>query len=285
MTPLRQQMIEAMRQRGFSPRTHQSYLGAVSALAQYYRRSPAKLSVEELQGYFNYLAQERGLSAASGRLSLNAVRFLYAQVLQWPSFDVPLVVPKRPQRIPELLTRADVGRIIEACTNPKHRLLLELCYGCGLRVSELVSVRVRDIDAERGLLRIEQGKGAKDRLVIVSATLLERLRAYCTRHRAGDWVFAQTRNPRQALSISSAPKIFGRAKRKAGIDKTGGIHGLRHAYATHQIENGLAVHQLQRLLGHGSLQSTMRYLHWMPGAGRDGRGHRDLLAELGVRHD
>jgi len=124
-------MIEAMQQRGFSPRTHQSYLAAVGALARYYRRSPAQLTVEELQGYFKYLACERALSGASCRLYLNAVRFLYLQVLRWPAFDVVLVVPKRAQRIPELLTRGEVRQILAACPNSKHWMLLPLCYGCG----------------------------------------------------------------------------------------------------------------------------------------------------------
>jgi integrase/recombinase XerD len=171
MTPLRKQMIAAMRQRGFSVRTHESYLAAVSDLARYYRRSPARLDVAELQAYFNHLAQERGLSGASCRLYLHGIRFLYLQVLKWPSFDVSLVVPKRAQRVPELLTRTEVQRILEACANPKHRMLLELTYGCGLRVSEVVALRVRHLDGERRLLRVEQGKGAKDRQVILAPEL------------------------------------------------------------------------------------------------------------------
>jgi integrase/recombinase XerD len=285
MTPLRQQMIEAMRQRGFSVRTHQSYLAAVSDLARYHGRSPAQLSVDELQTYFRYLALERKLSGASCRLYLNAVRFFYLQVLKWSTFDVPLVVPKRAQRIPELLTRAEVARIIEACPNPKHRMLLELCYGCGLRVSEVVAVRLRHIDGERRLLRIEQGKGAKDRAVILSPGLLDKLRRYWSLYRPGDWLFPSARDPRTPLSITSAQRVFGRAKARGGVDKIGGIHGLRHAYATHQLENGLPVHQLQRLLGHGNLQSTLRYVHWVPGERRGTLGHADLIGALAVRHE
>lgn len=284
MTPLRQQMIDAMRQRGFSVRTHRSYLAAVSDLARYYRRSPARIEVAELQAYFNHLAQERGLSGASCRLYLNAVRFLYLHVLKWPTFDVPLVVPKRPQRIPELLTRGEVERILRACANPKHRMLLQACYGCGLRVSEVVALRVRDLDGERRLLRIEQGKGAKDRLVILAPALLEMLRRYWSRYRPVDWLFPRGGDPAAHLSITSAQRVFGRAKARSGVKKIGGIHSLRHAYATHQLENGLPVHELQRLLGHGNLLSTMRYVHWVPGGRRDGRGHADLIAELGVRH-
>lgn len=294
MTPLRQQMIEAMRQRGFSLRTHQSYPGAVRALARYYRRSPAEPGVSELQGYFNHLVQERELSGASCRLYLNGIRFLYLQVLNWPSFDVRLVVPKRAQRIPELLTRGEVRCILDACANPKHRMLprggpLELTYGCGLRVSEVVALKVRDIDGERRLLRIAQGKGAKDRLVTLAPALLERLRRYWLVYRPAHWLFPHARIPDTHLSISTAQKVFTRAKGIGGVKKIGGIHSLRHAYATHQLEQGLPVHELQRLLGHGNLHSTgrrtaQRYVHWLPGHGRSGQGHADLVAGLVVRH-
>jgi site-specific recombinase XerD len=278
-------MIEAMRQRGFSDRTHTSYLAAVTDLARFYRKSPDELDTDKLQVYFNHLAQERELSAATCRLYLNAVRFLYLQVLKWSSFDVPLVVPKKPQRIPELLTREEVGRIVHACANPKHRMLLELCYGCGLRVSEVVKIRVRHIDGERRLLRIEQGKGAKDRLVIIAPSLLDKLRCYWSRYHPTDWLFPNGNDPTRHLSITTAQKVFGRAKEKSEIDKVGGIHGLRHAYATHQLEQGLPVHQLQRLLGHGNLQTTMRYLHWVPSQQREGRDHADLIASLETHHE
>jgi integrase/recombinase XerD len=282
MTPLRQQMIEAMQQRGFSQRTHESYLYVVSELARYCRRSPAQLEVAQLQAFFKHLAVERGLSGASCRLYRNGVRFFYLHVLNWPEFDVPLVVPKREQRIPELLTRAEVARILDACDNPKHRMLLMLSYGCGLRVSEVVAVRVRHIDGERKLLRIEQGKGAKDRLVALSPGLLAHLRGYWTRYRPGDWLFPSGRAPATPVSVTTAQKVFSRAKRKSGVKKEGGIHSLRHAYATHQLESGLPVHQLQRLLGHGNLHSTMRYIHWVPGVCASAGGHADLIGGLGV---
>jgi site-specific recombinase XerD len=283
MTPLRKDMIEAMQLRGFSPRTHESYLSAVEQLAQYFHRSPDKLSHEQLQAFFKHLALERGLSPASCRLYLNGVRFFYLQVLGWKHFDVPLVVPRREQRIPELLSRNEVARLLNACTNPKHRMLLALCYGCGLRVSEVVAVRVRDIDGERSLLRIEQAKGAKDRLVIIGPSLLDALRRYWQAQRPDNWLFPNNRRREQHIGISTAQKVYTEAKRLAGIDKVGGIHALRHAYASHQLESGLPVHQLQRLLGHGNLQSTMRYLHWVPDGGREGGGHTDLIAPLAHR--
>jgi integrase len=281
MTPLRKQMIEAMRQRGFSIRTHQSYLSAVARLARYYRCAPDKLTIGELQAFFNHLVQERELSGASCRLYLHGIRFLYLQVLKWPSFDVQLVVPKRAQRIPELLTREEVHRILDACSNAKHRMLLQITYGCGLRVSEVVLLKVRDIDGERGLLRVEQGKGAKDRLVILAPDLLDKLRRYWSAYRPRHWLFPHAHRPDVPLSISTAQKVFTRAKTRCGVNKIGGIHSLRHAYATHQLTHGLPVHELQRLLGHGNLQSTLRYVHWLPGHRRPGCGHADLVAGQG----
>ena len=281
MTPLRKSMIEAMQQRGFSVRTHRSYLDAVTKLAQYYRCSPDKLTHEQLQAFFNHLVQERDLAPASCRLYLNGIRFFYLQVLKWKHFDVPLITPKRKQRIPELLTRGEVKRILESLDNPKHRMLLALCYGCGLRVSELVRVRVQDIDGERSQLRIEQGKGAKDRLVPLGRGLLVKLRHYWQAQRPAHWLFPNDAHRERAVSISTAQKVYRHAKAIARIGKVGGIHALRHAYATHQLEAGLPVHRLQRLLGHTNLQSTMRYVHWVPSSAPNAEP-LDLIAKLEV---
>jgi site-specific recombinase XerD len=277
-------MIEAMQLRGFSPRTHESYLGAVEQLARYYRCAPDRLSSVQLQAYFKHLALERGLAPASCRLYLNGIRFFYLNVLGWDEFAVSMVVPKRQQRIPRLLSRDEVSRILAACGNPKHRMLLETCYGCGLRVSELVSLRVSDIDGERKLLRIEQGKGAKDRQVIIAPTLLDRLRRYWRAQRPVTWLFPNHQRREHPLDVGTAQKVYRRAKAAAGVDKAGGIHGLRHAYATHQLENGLPVHQLQRLLGHSDIQSTLRYVHWVPSEQRESHGHADLIESLALHH-
>jgi len=285
MTPLRQQMIEAMQQRGFSERTHESYLHVVSELARYYRRSPSQLGSAEIQAFFKYLAVERKLSSSSCRVYLHGIRFLYLNVLHRDEFETPVAVPKREQKIPELLTRSEVRRLIGAIDNPKHRMLLMVCYGCGLRVSELVSLRVRDIDGERKLLRVEQGKGAKDRLVTLSPALLDALRQYWKVFRPNEWLFPNHLRPQKPLDVTTAQRVFQAAKRKSGVKKEGGIHSLRHAYATHQLEDGLPVHQLQRLLGHGNVQSTMRYIHWAPGMGGGTGKHTDLIAGLEVRHE
>jgi len=283
MTPLRQNMIKAMQQRGFSPRTHQSYLASVTRLAKYYHSSPDKLDTAQLQRYFEHLVQECSLSGASCRLHLNGVRFLYLNVLHWTSFDVAIVIPKCPQRIPELLTTTEVARICHSTGNLKHRTLLLTCYGCGLRVSELVTRKVRDIDGERHLLRVEQGKGAKDRLVIVSPGLLEALRAYYQLYHPTCWLF-EGQDPNNHLHIQSAQRAFTAAKQRAGIEKIGGIHSLRHAYATHQLQAGIRIDQLQRQLGHRDIHSTLRYVHWIPDYRETQSAGADLVKQMGVGH-
>jgi integrase len=282
MTPLRQRMITAMQMHGFSTRTHQSYLAAVRGLAKYTHRSPDSLSREDLRGYFQYLVTERHLAPASVRLSYNGIRFLYLQVLDWNTLDLEVVLPKRAQRIPELLARAEVEAILDACTQARYRSMLMLAYGCGLRLTEVLAVRVADIDSERQLLHVRQGKGAKDRLVPLSPTLLVQLRAYWRLYRPADWLFAgRTGVP---LSTTSLQKAYTRAKAQAGVTKVGGIHALRHAYATHQLAAGLPVERLQRLMGHTSIHTTLRYVHWLPSAG-DGEGALDLIAQLATTRE
>lgn len=263
MTPLRQKMIDAMLVRGFAVRTQQSYLEAVIQLSRYYHCSPELLSNAQLQDYFLYLIKEKQLSPATCRLSFNGIRFLYLNVVGWPEVDLKVALPKRKQRIPELLTRDEVARLLAAVENRKHRMMLTTCYGCGLRVSELVSLQVRDIDGERSLLKVTQGKGGKDRQVLISSSLLQLLRRYWRIFHPASWLF-YGHDPLSPLSITTAQKVFQAAKQKAGIVKVGGIHSLRHAYATHQLAAGMPLHQLKELLGHSDLHSTMRYLHWVP---------------------
>ena len=284
MTALRQQMIDAMRQRGFSIRTHQSYLYAVQDLARYFHQSPDRLCPTQIQDYFVYLVQKRGLSSASCRVYLNALRFLYLQVLHWSQFDIPIQFPKRKQKIPELLTRSEIRQIIDACPNDKSRAMLLTCYGCGLRVSELVALKVHHIDSERGLLRIEQGKGAKDRLVVLPPKLLQQLRHYWRLYHPGEYLFPNSHTPSLHLSISTTQKRFTQAKSKTGIAKIGGIHSLRHAYATHQLEQGLPVHQLQHQLGHRQLQTTLRYVHWVASYQQGSGAFGDLVEQLEACH-
>jgi integrase/recombinase XerD len=175
----------------------------------------------------------------------------------------------------------EVARLLATLENMKHRVLLTTCYGCGLRVSELVALQVRDIDGERSLLRVTQGKGGKDRQVPMPPTLLLLLRRYwCVFH--PETALFYGRDPTTCLSIETAQRVFQAAKQKAGINKVGGIHSLRHAYATHQLAAGMPLHQLKQMLGHNYLHSTLRYLHWVPQV-TEGLG-TDLVAGLEVGH-
>jgi len=279
MTPLRQQMIDAMQLRGFAARTQESYIGAVRQIAKFYHRSPELITPEEVDAWFRELVLKRHLSYASCHLYLNGLRFFYQEVLGRAEFVRDPIFPKRKSRIPELLTREEVRALLVATHNRKHRMLLVLAYGCGLRVGELVAVRVHDIDSERHLLRVRQGKGSKDRLVPIAPRLLQSLTRYIEQTQPEEWLFPSDHKPGEHLHESTAQKVFNRAREESGLTKRCGIHGLRHAYATHQLEQGEAVHKLQHYLGHADLQTTMRYVHWsLPKQGEA----VDLLARLGV---
>jgi len=273
MISLRQRMIDEMLLHGFTERTQSSYLYAVFHLAKHYRQSPETITPVQIQNYFLYLIKDRELSPATCRLTLNALKFLFVGVLNKVWFnEMKLVIPKKIQRIPELLSHQEVKRIINTCRHPKHRALLSTCYACGLRVSELVRLQLHHLDSERHVIRIEQGKGRKDRQVLFTDHLIQLLRCYYQTERPTSWLFFG-RVRQQHISVSSVQKIYTRAKQRAKIKKIGGIHGLRHAYATHQLEAGVPVHQLQHLLGHEDLHSTLHYVHWNPtvpqGAGVD----------------
>jgi integrase/recombinase XerD len=279
MSPLRQKMIDTMVLMGRSPRTQETYLYAVTQLAAYYHRSPDQLEVADVERYFLYLLRERKLAPASVRIQVSGVRFLFSQVLKRALEHDPIRYPKLPQRIPELLSLHDVKQLLACCNNHKHYTMLAICYGAGLRASELVELRVRDIDSERDILHVRQGKGASDRELILTQGMLHLLRCYWQAYRPQDVLF-YGREMQAPIGYSSAQKAYTRAKRAAGIDKIGGIHALRHAYATHQLEAGMPVYQLQRLLGHQNIRTTLRYVHWLPHYQSDGGRGADLVSDL-----
>ncbi|MBL8470305.1 MAG: site-specific integrase, partial [Rhodocyclaceae bacterium] len=254
-------MIEDMTLRGLALRTRESYLQAVVGLVKHYRRSPDLITSEEVRGYVLHLMQERHLSSSTCNLVLSACKFLFYVTLgrEPRSLDVPR--SRQPARLPQILSREEITRLIEGAKDPRTRLILSIAYGAGLRVSEIVHLKVSDIDSERMCLRVEQGKGAKDRYTLLSPRLLEELRAYWRAFRPKEWLFPQTRKPSQPIAATYAQKLFYMAKDKAGITKRCGIHGLRHAFATHLLEDGTDLHTIQRLMGHNSLETTQRYLH------------------------
>jgi len=260
MTTLRMRMENDLLVRGMAERTREAYLAAVTRLARHYHRSPEQLSPQEVQAYLVHLLREEHLAWSTCSIAVHAFRFLYHTTLGRPALTFTIPGPKHRQTLPEILSPAEVHRLLESTTTRKQRAVLATTYGAGLRVSEVVRLQLRHLDAERMSLRVEQGKGAKDRDALLSPRLLEELRAYWRQYRPIDWLFP-ARDGQRPMDASTAQKFYYAAKLKAGITKRGGIHALRHAFATHLLEAGTDLPTIQRLLGHGDIRTTMRYLH------------------------
>jgi integrase/recombinase XerD len=260
MTELRTRMDNDLLVRGMAERTRETYLAAVARLARHYRRAPDQLSPEEVQAYLVHMLRDEKLAWSTCSIAVHAFRFLYHTTLGRPAASFTIPGPKRRQTLPEILSPAEVRRLLESTTTRKQRAVLATTYGAGLRVSEVVRLQLHHIDAERMGLRIEQGKGGKDRDTLLSPRLLEELRAYWRQYRPALWLFP-ARDGKRPMDPSTAQKFYYAAKRQAGITKRGGIHALRHAFATHLLEAGTDLHTIQRLLGHGDLRTTTRYLH------------------------
>lgn len=262
MKTLREQMDDAMILRGLAPRTRESYLAAVRALAKYYHRSPDLLTTEEMQAYLLHLIVERKLAYASVNQTACACRFLFDKVLRRPQsrFDIPMA--KVPKSLPRVLSRDEVTRLFAAAPNLRARTLLMTTYAAGLRVSEVCALQLADIESapDRMCIKVRQGKGGKDRYTMLSPQLLQTLRGYWHLCRPRILLFP---NPsgREPIDHKVAQRMYGVARDKAGLGREGGIHTLRHCFATHLLESGVDIHTIQRLLGHGHVSTTMRYFH------------------------
>lgn len=262
MTPLRQRMIDAMQLRGLAERTQQCYVRAVADLARHYGCSPALLDDEQVQAYLLHLLRERSLSRSTVNQAGCAFRFLFHKVLQGRQ-QVQVPLGKAEQRLPEILSRVELSRLFAAAAPGKPRTVLMTGYALGLRVSELCRLRVADIDsgADRMFVRVVQGKGGKDRYVPLPPDTLQLLRQFWCMTRPREWMFSAQSDRRLPLLEDSAQRWYYGARAAAGIGKSGGIHTLRHCYATHLLEAGVDLHTLSQWLGHRHLSTTMRYLH------------------------
>lgn len=262
MTELRQRMLDAMVQRGFAERTQETYIRAIRRMAKHYRRDPAQYTPQEVQAYLLHMVKDEQLSYSSMNQAACAAQFLFHTVLGHgrEQFHVPFA--KVPAKQPELLAREEISRLLVACTHPVHRMLLQTVYACGLRVSEACVLRIADIDSapDRMCIRVVSGKGGKGRYSLLSPTLLGLLRGYVRSVRPHPWLFAGQRDG-EPLCAKSAQKIYQRARQRACITKSGGIHTLRHCFATHLLEGGVDLFTIQKLLGHSHIATTGRYLH------------------------
>jgi integrase/recombinase XerD len=281
MTPLRQRMLDALQVRGMAVRTQQAYIDAVARLARHYRRAPDALSADEVQAYLLHLRRERKLSCSTLNQYGCAFRFFYATVLGREGAAFQIALTRAPQRLPEILSRDELARLFAVARHAKSRSFLMLAYGSGLRLSELCHLRPEHIDSapDRRCIRVEQGKGAKDRYVPLAPDVLEVLRAWWRIERPRPWLFAASRDPCKPLDIEVAQRWYRAACAHAGITKRGGIHTLRHCWATHLLEAGVDLHSLSQWLGHKHVSTSMRYLHLARPDAPDG-ARRDPLQLL-----
>lgn len=277
MGELRDRMVRLMTVKRYAKRTEEAYLHAVESLAVHYHRSPDQISPEEIRDYLSHLVVERRLAWSSCNQAAAALRFFYGEVLgrQQTDFYVPAV--RKPQRLPEIFSRQEVEALFQAAPHRRQRTLLMTAYGAGLRVSELVQLKVTDIDSGRMVIRVSQGKGERDRYTLLSPRMLQELRAYWREYHPAEWLFP---NPsgQKPLSIGAAQKIFYRARDAAGIRKRAGIHVLRHCFASHLLEAGIDLHTIQTLLGHRSILTTTRYLRLVRPRVGVGQSALDLLS-------
>ena len=260
MTKLRQQMDDDMLARGRADRTRESYLEAVTGLARFYRRSPDQITDAEIQAYMVHLLRDRQLSWSTCNIVVSGLRFFYHVTLKRDRTTFTIPSPRQSGKLPVVLSREEVQRLLTHAANQTQRTMLMTTYAAGLRLNEVLHLHVPDIDAARMTIRVVQGKGGKDRYTLLSARLLEALRAYWRVAHPRDWLFPAPKDPARPMDPSTLQKAYQRAKRRAGLTKPGGIHTLRHCFATHLLESGVDLHTIQRLLGHGHLSTTMRYL-------------------------
>ena len=262
---LRLRMIDQMMLRNMSERTIKSYVEAIKALAEYYRQSPRGLNSEQVQKYLLYLEKDRQLAWNTINVAFSAFRFFFSKVLSRPDiiFSIP---PRRTVRqLSNILSVEEVKRVVNAPQSLKHRAFLMTVYGCGLRLGEGVRLKPEHIESspDRMMVRVEQGKGRKDRYTILPKAVLVSLRLYWKAYRPKEWIF-YSRSPFEHMPEGTAQKIYYSAKKKAGIIKGRGIHTLRHCFASHLLQAGHDIYTIKRLMGHGALSTTARYLHISP---------------------
>jgi len=260
MSALRERMVREMQLRRLAPKTLKAYVRVVAELARFYHRSPDQISVEEVKSYLLHLMTVRKLEWPTVNTASCAIRFLFSEVLGKPEVAWAIPPRKRPRRLPEVLSAEEVQRLFAAAGCLKHRVLLMTTYAAGLRVSEVAALKVADIDSSRMMLRVRTGKGEKDRYTVLSRQLLAELRAYWRVHRPAEWLFPGARAGRP-MDAGTASKVYRAAKERAGITKRGGIHTLRHCFATHLLEAGVDVRTIQLLMGHNSIRTTIHYVH------------------------
>lgn len=268
LTPLRQRMLEDLQLHGLSAKTQELYVRAVRQLAEHYGKSPDLLTEAELRAYFVYLQQDKQVAPRTFTVVLCALKFFYEKTLNRRWSILNLARAPREQALPEVLSISEVHQILACLEEPRYRACLGTIYACGLRVDEGVHLQVHDIDGERQLVHIRQGKGSRDRYVPLPQALLDHLRGYWQTHRHALWLFparpargATWSSVTTPITVRSVQRAFHAAVQASGVHKAATVHTLRHSYATHLLEAGVNLRLIQAYLGHRSAQSTSLYTH------------------------
>jgi integrase/recombinase XerD len=260
MTPLRQRMLEDLRVRNYSPRTQAIYIQHVARFAGHFGRSPDQLGEEEIRSYLVQLVEARRVSWTWFNQTVCALRFFYRVTLGRGDIVANIPYPRTPKKLPTVLSAPEVVRLLDAVENGKHRAVLSTIYATGLRLSEALALKVTDIDSGRMVITVRQGKGQKDRTVMLSPQLLEVLRHYARHVHPRDWLFPG-RRAGQPLHATAVQRACVKARVAAGLGKQASAHTLRHSFATHLLESGTDLRLIQTLLGHRSIKTTAIYTH------------------------
>jgi len=260
MTELRQKYINHMNYRNYSSYTIKHYVERLIELSKYYNRSPDKLTRDQFVNYLYYLAQEKQVSTGYLNQLISAYKILVVEVLEreWIEFNIRR--PKLDNKLPVVLSQEEVKQIIDATSNKKHRTFISLIYSCGLRVSELINLKISDIDSKRMQIHIRLGKGAKDRYVMLSEKILIMLREYWKSYRPKEYLFEGVKSGK-TMAVRTVQQAFYVAVRRTGMKKKPSVHTLRHSFATHLLENGTNLIAIQKLLGHSHVKTTTTYTH------------------------
>ncbi len=271
MFELRDRMIEDMQLRGFSERTQESYAWAVWKLVEYHHKEPEQISEEELRQYFLYMKNEKEYSRTYITISLCGIKFFYCNTLKqaWPTLN--FIRPKRERKLPVVLSKEEISRLLSTIRLPRYRVCLSTIYSCGLRLQEGLYLQVQDIDSQRMVIHVRNGKGNKDRYVPLPEKTLHLLREFWKTHRNPIWLFPAPGRGRnnmpkagEPMPRSSLQTVLKEAVKEAGIKKKATVHTLRHSYATHLLEDNVNLRIIQHNLGHSSPSTTAIYTHLTP---------------------
>jgi site-specific recombinase XerD len=260
MNALREKMLTELQLKGITPRTQKKYLREVNLMADYFDKPLEELGEKEVKDYLVHMLETRKLSRGTYRCYVAGIKFLYKTTLNREEVVEKIQYPKAKRTLPVVLDLAEIKALLSIMENLKHRALLTITYSAGLRVSEAAKLKVTDIDSKRMMVRVQQGKGRKDRYSILSQTALDLLRQYWRQYRPKEWLF-EGQKEGTYICYSSIRQIFVEAMKRAGISKQASPHTLRHSFATHLIEAGTSLHHVQLLLGHRSPTTTTVYLH------------------------